>query len=170
MRITVRKFEKADIPLKVAWVNDPANNAFLHYDLPLEIGKTERWFINNEGRADRFDGIIEADGVPVGLIGLLSIDGKNGKAEYYVMMGDVGYKGRGIAKEASRQLLDYGFNELGLNRVYLYTETGNVAAQRLFEQLGFIKEGCLRDDIVSHGKPADRFVYGILREEWKAPA
>ena len=35
MPVTIRRFEKRDIPDKVTWVNDTENNRFLHYDLPL---------------------------------------------------------------------------------------------------------------------------------------
>ena len=167
MQIVIRKFEKTDIPMKVAWVNNAENNAFLHYDIPIEIGKTEQWFENNLRRADRYDGIIEADGIPVGLIGLLSIDRKNSKAEYYVLIGNVFFKRKGIAREASRQIIDYGFYELGLNRIYLYTEVKNKVAQDLFEKVGFIREGCLKADILSHGEFVDRYVYGVLKEEWE---
>lgn len=166
MRVTIRKFEKTDIPTKIKWVNNPANNAFLHYDIPIEIEKTERWFDNNLGRKDRYDGLIEADGVSVGLIGLLSIDQKNRKAEYYILIGEIGYKGKGIAKEASRQIIDYGFHKLGLNRIYLFTETENITAHKLFERVGFVKEGCLKSDLFSHGKYVDRYAYSVLRGEW----
>lgn len=166
MQITIRKFEKTDIPKKVDWINNPDNNQYLHYDLPLEISKTERWFDKNTGRNDRFDAVIEADGVPVGLIGLLTIDLKNKKAEYYISMGELSYKGKGIAKRASLLILKYGFNTLKLNRIFLYTETENLAAQRLFESVGFIKEGCLKADVFSHGSFADRFIYGCVRDFW----
>ena len=112
MKIVIRKFEKCDIPIKVEWVNNPKNNTFLHYDIPIEIGKTERWFENNLGRTDRYDGIIEAEGVPVGLIGLLSIDLKNKKAEYYVMMGNVDFKGKELQKKQADRLSIMGFMNL----------------------------------------------------------
>ena len=171
MTITIRKFERRDIPKKVEWINNPANSRFLHYDIPLEIEKTQIWFDNNNGRKDRYDAVIEADDIPCGTIGLLSIDLKNSKAEYYIAMGDTSFKGKGIATQASKLILDYGFKKLKLNRIYLYTEIENVPAQKLFEKLGFVKEGCIRSDIISHGKFVDRFVYVILRcdylkEDW----
>ena len=55
MHITIRKFERSDIANKVKWINDPANNRYLHYDLPLEIEKTEDWFDRNRDRTDRYD-------------------------------------------------------------------------------------------------------------------
>ena len=165
MKVTIRPFEKKDIPKKVEWINNPANNRYLHYDIPLCVEKTERWFANIHNRKDRFDAVIDVDEIPVGTIGLLSIDFKNRKAEYYIAMGEVAYKGKGVAKKASALIIDYGFNNLGLHRIYLYTEVGNTDAQRLFEKVGFVKEGILKDDILSHGEFADRIIYGITKRE-----
>ena len=123
-------------------------------------------FDSHHGEDTRYDAVIEADGVPVGTIGLLSIDRKNSKAEYYIAMGETSYKGKGVAKEASRLILQYGLEVLGLNRIYLFTEVENVSAQKLFERVGFVREGLIRQDIVSHGKFVDRIVYGFLKEEW----
>lgn len=80
MMVTIRKFEKKDIENKIRWMNDPRNNRFLHYDFPLEYEKTLAWYEGIKDREDRYDGVIEADGKPVGLIGLLSIEKKNKKA------------------------------------------------------------------------------------------
>lgn len=166
MKVTIRKFEREDIPKKVEWINNPANNQFLHYDIPIEVEKTQKWFDNNIGRTDRYDAVIEVDGVPCGTIGLLSIDKKNSKAEYYIAMGETSLKGKGVSTQATKLILDYGFNELGLNRIYLFTETENIPAQKLFEKVGFVKEGCIRSDIFSHSKFVDRYVYGIIRSEY----
>ena len=165
MEIKLRPFTRADIPDKIRWINDPRVNRYLHYELPLEREKTERWFDSVKDRTDRYDAVIEAEGRACGTIGLLSIDRKSGKAELYVALGEPELGGRGIASKACRLLLDYAFEVLDLNRVYLFTETENLPAQRLFERIGFRKEGCLRQEILSHGVLADRFVYGILREE-----
>src|SRR5699024_4950336 len=101
MNISIRKFKKSDIPYKIKWINEAENNRFMHYDLPLEYNKTVDWFHRNKGRKDRYDAIIEADKTPVGLIGLLSIDRFNQKAEYYIVVGEAGFKGKGVAKKAS---------------------------------------------------------------------
>ena len=121
MQIEIRKFERKDIPKKVEWINNPQNNQFLHYDLPLEVEKTEKWFDGNIDRKDRYDAVIMADGIPCGTIGLLGIDRKNRKAEYYIAMGETDLKGKGISTQASKLLLDYAFKKIGLNKVYLYT-------------------------------------------------
>lgn len=166
MLVTIREFSREDIPKKVEWINNPENNQFLHYDIPIEVEKTEKWYDSVRGRTDRYDAVIEADGVPCGTIGLLSIDQKNKKAEYYIAMGETSLKGKGISTKASKLILEYGFNELKLNRIYLFTEVENVPAQKLFEKVGFVKEGCIRADISSHGRFVDRFVYGIICDEY----
>ena len=161
MRITVRKFCEQDIDNKIRWINDPANHRYLHYALPLNREDTERWYRRVRDAADRFDGVILADGVPCGLIGLLHIDDRNRKAEFYIVVGESSMKRQGIAWEASLWLLRYAFAELGLHRIYLYTETGNLPAQGLFEKLGFIREGTLVDDVWNNGAFADRFLYAM---------
>ena len=166
MKVSIRKFEKKDIPNKINWINDERNNQYLHYDLPLEYDKTVKWFIKNKDRTDRYDAVIEADGISVGLIGLLSIDKKNSKAEYYIVLGENKFKGKGIAKLASELILEYAFKEIGLNKIYLYTETNNIRAQRLFEKVGFKKEGLLKEDIKNGNNLVDRYVYGICKKDY----
>lgn len=166
MKVTIRKFVKTDIHNKVRWINDPLNNNYLHYDLPLEVAKTENWFDKNKDRTDRYDAVIEADGIPVGLIGLLSIDCKNKKAEYYVMLGEREYLGKGIAASASKILLEYAFHQLDLNRVYLYVEAENYPALKSYERIGFRREGIMKNDLFSKGRFVDRYVYGITKKDF----
>lgn len=167
--VNIRKFEYGDISSKIKWVNNPDNNKFLHYELPLEFEKTCAWFEKNHIRTDRYDAVIEADKIAVGLIGLISIDYRNKKAEYYITMGETAYKGKGIATKASFLLLDYAFSILKLEKVYLYTETENMTAQHLFRKIGFKEEGLLKNDLFSNGKYVDRFIYSIIREDYFRP-
>ncbi|MBR2491341.1 MAG: pyridoxal-phosphate dependent enzyme [Ruminiclostridium sp.] len=164
--MSVRKFELKDVPYKVAWINDPENNRYLHYDLPLEIEKTELWYERTKDRTDRYDAVIEVDNVPVGLIGLLSIDEKSRKAEYYITIGDRDYLHQGVAVKATKLLLEVAFGELKLNKVFLFTECENHAAVRAYERIGFKREGVVEQDIFSKGRYIDRYIYGITRRKF----
>lgn len=166
MRVAIRPFEFEDIPLKIEWINNPENNRFLHYDLPLEYEKTCAWFEKNKGRRDRFDAVILADGRPVGLIGLLSIDPEEQKAEYYISMGETDCKGKGVAHRASELILEHAFRTLRLEQVYLYTETGNLSAQKLFERLTFRREGLAAEPLCYAGRYVDRFYYTMTKQEY----
>ncbi|MDG5815668.1 GNAT family protein [Chitinispirillales bacterium ANBcel5] len=166
MEIRIRKFIEQDIPYKVKWINDCENNKYLHYDLPLREDKTLVWFNSIKNSTRRADYTITCNGEPAGLIGLLNIDKVNRKAEYYVTLGEKKFKGKGIATEASDLLIKESYNSFGLNKIYLYTEVDNTSAQKLFERIGFIREGLLREDLIKNGRKIDRFAYGLYIEEY----
>ncbi len=166
MNIAIRKFQEKDIPYKVQWINDKENNKYLHYDLPLREDKTKVWFKNIQNRNDRRDYTITCNDKPVGLIGLLNIDEKNRKAEYYICLGGDKYKGKGIAGIATDLLIKKAYEELRLIRIYLYTEVGNVQAQRFFEKVGFKREGLLKNDLIYNERKIDRYIYGLDVEEY----
>ena len=163
-KTSIRLFQESDISCKLRWINDCGNNRFLHYDLPLDEDKTRVWFHKNKGRTDRYDAIIEYDGNPVGIIGLLSI--VDGRAEYYITLGESQYKGKGIARDASVLLLKYAFDELKLREVYLYTEVDNIPAQKLFEKCGFEKYRLDKNSAVNRGQFVDRYYYVITASEF----
>lgn len=166
MDIGIRKFQEKDIPYKVKWINDEQNNTFLHYELPLREDKTLIWFNAVQDREDRADYTIIVNSQPVGLIGLLNIDKKNRKAEYYITLGESDFKGKGIAKKSSDLLIRECYQKYNLNKIYLYTETENIPAQLLFNRIGFIKEGVLKEDLIQNDKKIDRYIYGLFVEEY----
>ena len=42
--ILIRDFKENDIKNKIEWINDPRNNTFLHYDIPLNYKDTLNWY------------------------------------------------------------------------------------------------------------------------------
>lgn len=170
LQVKVRKFNENDINLKVKWINDSAINKYLHYNLPLEESKTLIWYEKIKDLENRLDctiDVLKNDSIDsVGLIGLLNIDNINKKAEFYICLGEKNYHGQGIAKKASIEMIKQGFDRYNLNKIYLYTEVENIGAQKLFESIGFRKEGLLVEDLIYNGKKIDRFVYGINRKDF----
>lgn len=164
--IIIRDFIFSDIPNKIKWINNPENNLYLHYDLPLEYNKTVEWYYTKNNNI-RKDCIIEVNNNPVGLIGLLNIDNINKKAEFYITLGEPSYKRKGISTVATQAMIDYAFNELKLHKVYLNTDYDNIAAQKLFEKVGFICEGIFIDDLMYRGKFINRIRYAILSDRKK---
>lgn len=162
--IVLREFEENDIPLKVEWINNPENNRFLHYDLPVEVDKTIKWFREKDNKK-RLDCIIEYKGTPVGIIGLLQIDKINSKAEYYITIGEVSLKGKGIAMKATKALIDYGFNILKLHKIYLTVDARNEVAIKLYKKSGFKCEGHFIDDLFCDRKFEfiDRERYAVIQ-------
>lgn len=167
-KIHLRYFKKTDIELKVQWINDSDINKYLHYDLPLCPDRTLNWYqsiLNNSSREDYIYELEENSIItPLGLIGLIDIDRKNKKAEFYIINGEKKYWGKGFATKATRKFLQHVFLKYDLNKVYLYTEVDNVSAQNLFKKIGFEREGLLKKDLIHMGNKIDRYYYGIYRE------
>lgn len=76
--------------------------------------------------------------------------------------------GRGIASEAARAVVDYGFGTYRLAKVWARADPRNVASVRVLEKLGMQREGLLREHLLIRGERVDRVYYGILRAEWEA--
>lgn len=64
-------------------------------------------------------------------------------------------------------MLDFGFSELNFHRVQLNVISYNIPAIKLYESVGFIKEGVLREAVYRDFKWYDLYWYGILQKEWK---
>lgn len=135
--IILRDFTEEDIPLKVEWINNPENNKYLHYDIPLSIKGTLKWFRNKDNET-RKDYVIEYKNEPVGVIGLLNIDKRNMSAEYYITIGVTKFHNCGIGTQATELLLETAFNVIGIKKIYLNVDNENRKAVRLYKKTGFI--------------------------------
>ena len=88
--------------------------------------------------------------------------------------GDLGYVldrahwGHGYATEAGRALLAFGFEGLGLHRIWTRCDIRNIASARVLEKLGMRREGLLRHDVRRKGEWHDSYLYAILEPEWHA--
>ncbi len=168
--IGICKYGYEHIPLKIKWINDPYVNKYLHYNLPIDEVNEKQWLSKVIDDKSRHDCVIEVvkenEHIPVGLIGLIHIDNSNRKAEFYVSIGEHEFNNKGIAYLASMKFLRDTLYSLNLNKVYLYTEVENNKAQILFEKIGFMKEGLLRSDLIYNGKMINRYIYGLLIEDF----
>ena len=78
--------------------------------------------------------------------------------------------GQGQGSAFLRALLDFGFGDLGAQRIWLDTSENNLRAQAVYAKAGFTVEGRLRlhDYCPPLGHNVDTFLYGMLRAEWQA--
>lgn len=86
------------------------------------------------------------------------------------LIGDVGARGQGLAREAVALLVDYLFAGYPTERIAASTDIENEPARRLLEALGFRLEGILRRAYFRDGRWSDLGLYSVLRSEWKKPA
>jgi len=109
--------------------------------------------------------VLRDDGRQVGGAGL-TIDQRHQHAELGYWLGAPDW-GQGYATEAARELLRYGFEDLGLHRIFASHFGHNPASGRILAKLGMSYEGCQREHLLKWDQFVDSELYGILRQEWK---
>jgi len=82
----------------------------------------------------------------------------------YVLNKD--YWGRGIATEAARALVRFGFETLNLHRIFATCFPENRASERVLQKCGMRLEGRLRENLLMRGEWRDSLLYAILDHEW----
>ena len=75
--------------------------------------------------------------------------------------------GQGYMHEALSALIDHGFDALKLNRIEADIDPPNTASARSLEQLGFTREGLLRERWIVGDEVSDTALFGLLAREWR---
>lgn len=102
----------------------------------------------------------------LGTVSLKHIDSENLSAEYAISTRKAA-QGTGASMRATKDILAYAFEELGLERVYLNVKSTNGRAIRFYEKVPFVKEGTFRKAIRdADGQLVDLVWYSMLREEF----
>jgi RimJ/RimL family protein N-acetyltransferase len=103
----------------------------------------------------------------VGRVTLFDIDPVTGSAALGIAVGPADW-GRGYGTDAVNAIVDFGFGELRLERIWLGTASDNVRARRAYARAGFIVEARQRRAYVDRGSFVDEILMSILRAEWEA--
>lgn len=171
-RVRLRAVERADLPFFVAWLNDPEVREGLIVYLPLSLEEEEEWFQGVLKRpAPERPLAIERQAAEgwqlLGNCGLHNLNWKDRSAELGIFIGEKQCWGQGYGSEALRLLIHHGFETLNLHRLYLHVYAYNTRAIRVYEKIGFVLEGRLRQARYHQGAYHDVLVMSVLRTEWK---
>lgn len=152
--------DRSHLPLIRAWHNTPEiRAATFAFPFPASIEAEAAWYDRNIAAGDGKNaifGIRSGDRV-CGLVMLRNIDWISRSAWFGIFIGDPSARGKGVGAAAMADILDFGFKDLGLNRIALEVAASNAQAIRLYEKLGFEREGLLRKS---------RFIDGAYVDVW----
>ena len=167
--ISIRPITEADTDKIVAWRNNPKVVEHFIYRAPLTREGHLNWFHNRvqTGQVAQFMIMVGDEKKEVGSVYLRDIDKNNRKCEYGIFIGEDTERGKGAGTEAAKLAINYAFNELDLNRVYLRVFATNTRAIKSYEKAGFRFEGRFRDDVIIDGEAYDIVFMGILKEDWQ---
>lgn len=168
--VRLSTFNDSDIQLVQSWFEDAdfmRNFSLVPSDPkpPQVIGQFIQGALE-AGNRYLFSVRIKSTDEVIGAIELKDISWNNGYCEIGIGIGNPEHRGKGYGKEAMKLALDFVFSELNLYRIHLLTFDYNLSAIKLYESLGFVKEGVYRNMVHRDGKRFDMYLYGLLRDEW----
>ena len=165
--LTLRPYAVADIPALVPLIG-AREVAATTLRIPHPYSEADaREFIAatkedvSSGNELRLAVIVRESGSLCGGVGLrMESDHRRAELGYWI---GVPYWGRGYATEAAAAMVNYGFDTLGLHRIFAGHVGNNLLSARVLQKIGMRHEGCLRGHILKWGEFLDLELYGILR-------
>ena len=167
----LRPLEKADLETVAQWFQDVHDLALFDRTsrIPLNMMQTGQLWedaLSDAHHCEKCWFIIESDsGESVGMIGLEAISQVNRDAVIPVFI-DKSVRRHGVAVRAIALLLDFAFQQLGLNRITSYYRADNHSSRDLISQVGCRIEGTLRQAWFADGQFHDMVVVGMLQRDW----
>ncbi len=170
LRLTLRRYEPEDAPALHALVSDrriAATTLNIPHPYPEDGALTFILLAHKRaasGEAYSFAIVRREDGALLGGIGLRPRRALQAELGYWV---GVPYWGQGYASEAARRMIAFGFDDLGLNRIYASYFGSNPASARVLQKAGMVYEGAMRGHILKWGEYLDLGFYAILRADYE---
>lgn len=168
MRVYLRAFEIEDYKKSIKWRNDQniwkstGGNYFF-----VSSEREKKWIENaifNDENNIRLAICLKENDEYIGNINLINIDWINRQAEISIFIGEKKEWGKGYATEATKLMIDFGFSQRNLNRIYLTVLENNKVAIHLYEKIGFKKEGILRETLFKDNKYYNLMIMSILKK------
>lgn len=148
---TARKYDYIEFPLTKEQISEKLTS-----------------FSEKKQNSDDFCFVIETiEHQRAGFILTFDCDKRNGSFKYGIFLHD-DFKGKGVASEAVKIILNYYFNELRYHKVNVYIYDYNTPSIKFHEKLGFKNEGRLREAAYSNGCYHDIVFYGMLKNEFNS--
>jgi RimJ/RimL family protein N-acetyltransferase len=142
-----RGLTEENYPLLLKWLTDVEIIGHLYYAKRMIDFKTVGDIKNflAEEKDEKFWEIYIKDDKLIGYASLCSFQGKE-QCEFNIFILDKNYWGKGMGSEATKLMLDFAFNKLGMKKVVLETSEHHQSAIKLYEKTGFKKTQLILED------------------------
>tara|TARA_B100001175_G_C19382440_1_gene577228 strand:- start:381 stop:902 length:522 start_codon:yes stop_codon:yes gene_type:complete len=157
-KVGLRAVEKEDLPFLRDWRNIPGFRKNFREVRELSLADQEEWFdsLQKTKHINFMFTIIDLKtNKPIGAAGILYINWiiRSGDFSFYIGDKEKYIGNDGIAEEAVRLLIDYGFNNLNLHKIWMELyEFDNQKIDFFMNKFEFKRDGILRDNCFENGK------------------
>jgi RimJ/RimL family protein N-acetyltransferase len=162
-RVILRPVAEDDVAGLMDLLADPEGNRLTGTHAEFTEEQARRWYATRREQDDRLDlAIVErATGEYAGEAVLNDFDRDNRSIGFRIGL-RASFQGRGLGSEATRLIVDYAFDVLGLHRIGLEVYAFNPRARHVYERAGFVVEGTRRDALLWDGEWVDAIEMAIL--------
>ena len=171
-RLILRDFVKDDWQRVLEYQSNPLYLRYYEWTerTPEAVQEFVDWFLDHQAQEPRIKYqlavVLKSNNLLIGNCGI-RID------KAHPLQADIGYEldpehwNHGYATEAAQAIVDFGFANFGLHRVWSWCIADNVGSAHVLEKLGMRLEGHLRENESYKGRWWDTLMYGILANEWE---
>jgi len=175
LTVFLMSIEKDDLEIIKHWASDKRINKNMVMGRfpggsPIYCGKDDVYTDYRRLRHSKNDVIFAINNYKrkiIGIVGLYDIDWISRNSEFRIVIGDVGYLGKGLGTSVTKKVVQYAFDDLGLHKVHLGCNAEDERANKCYQKVGFVKEGTIRDYNFRNGRYYDANIYSILEGELK---
>jgi len=171
LRLRLRPLARSDISaIRMTAGKREVADTMISLPHPYRAIEAERYFDRQQAEREAGQSVtfaIEhlAQGFFCGLIELRDIDREHSLGELSFWLA-VEHWGKGYMSEGVQAVVRYGFEGLGLNRLYAYHMLRNPASGVVLARNGFKQEGLLRQRVRKWGQFEDVALWAFLRQDW----
>jgi RimJ/RimL family protein N-acetyltransferase len=169
--VGLRAVEKEDLPYLRDWRNQTDFRRNFREVRELSLNDQEKWLDSLAATRNinfMFTIVRLEDNHPIGACGLLYTNWINRSADFSFYVGEQGYyvDTLGYSKEAAQLLIDYGFNNLNLNKIWMELYEFDTRKIDFFtREFNFKQDGLLRQNCFEDGKYWDSWIISLLKKE-----
>lgn len=140
--VLIRQLDVDDIEKIRNWRNNPNNTKYLRQIPYITQDMQRAWYEKYlDDKDEMIFAIVENNELHrvVGSMALYNFDEK--KVEFgKILIGDEKAHGKQVGFHALLAIVQVAFNELGIEQIYLHVYDGNIAAKKVYEKVGFVKQ------------------------------
>jgi RimJ/RimL family protein N-acetyltransferase len=168
--VVLSQFHPDDKAMLFEWINDADSARYNAPYRPVDWHSHSQWFdsIGRDPCRILFAIRKASDRALIGTIQLMDIHPVHRSAELLVRLGKEENRGQGFGTEAIRLVMEFGWRDLNLERIWLRVFASNERAIRAYKAAGMTEEGRMRRAAFIAGRWEDQIIMAALRADAEA--
>jgi len=169
-RLLLRRVDNADAAQIMELRGNPETMRFIPRPLVKTVEEALEHVAMIDAKIEANEGInwgitLKDDPKLIGIIGHYRIQPQNYRAEIgYMLLPE--YHGKGIATEAIKATVAYGFDSMNLHSIEAVIDPGNIASEIVLQKNGFVKEAHILENEYYEGVFWDTVIYSLLKRNF----